>query len=51
VRAVDRDPAKLEQVVRLVKDLCEQPGGADLLPEGFLSVWAPIRAAYERSRT
>jgi hypothetical protein len=48
VRALDRDPAKLDQVARLVDDLRKAPEGRQLLPEGFEEVWEPIWAARER---
>ena len=44
LRTADRDPEKLKQVRRLVEDLCRQPDGATLLPEGFLTIWEPIQA-------
>jgi hypothetical protein len=47
VRALDRDPAKLDQVARLVNDLRKSPEGRQLLPEGFDSVWEPVWAARE----
>ena len=51
VRAVTSDPDKLKQVHNLVRDLCEQPDGYALLPEGFLSIWEPIQLARERMGT
>lgn len=42
VRALDRNPARLDQIGRLVEDLCKTPEGRSLLPEGFEEVWAPI---------
>ncbi|OPZ86204.1 MAG: hypothetical protein BWY76_01055 [bacterium ADurb.Bin429] len=50
VRAAERDPSKLDQVDRLVTDLCAQPDGTSLLPDGFLTVWEPIRAAVREPR-
>ncbi|MBZ5538186.1 MAG: phospholipase D family protein [Acidobacteriia bacterium] len=50
VRALDRDPAKLEQVARLVEDLRKTPEGQGLLPEEFDAVWQPIWTARERLR-
>lgn len=46
VRALDRDPAKLEHIARIVDDLRKTPEGQQLLPETFDSIWAPIQAAY-----
>jgi hypothetical protein len=48
VRALDRNPAKLDQVARLVDDLRKSPEGQQLLPEGFDSLWEPIWAARKR---
>lgn len=45
VRAIDRNPAKLDQIARLVEDLRKTPEGCQLLPEGFDAVWEPIWAA------
>lgn len=45
LRALDRDPQALEQVERLIADLSASDVGSDLLPEGFLDVWQPIRDA------
>lgn len=45
VRALHRNPAQLDQVERLVRDLSATPEGRELLPEGFAAVWAPIWAA------
>jgi len=42
VRALGRDPAKLDQVSRLVDDLKQTPEGQALLPDGFDEVWEPI---------
>jgi hypothetical protein len=48
VRALDRDPAKLDQVARLVNDLRDSTEGQQLLPEGFDAIWEPIWAARKR---
>lgn len=42
MKALDRDPRKLEQIAGLVATLREGPEGEDLLPEGFEGVWQPI---------
>jgi hypothetical protein len=44
VRALDRDPTRLDDVARLVGDL-ERGGALDLLPDGFLEVWPAIAQA------
>ena len=48
VGALDRDPAKLDQIARLMGDLTKTPEGAALLPDGFDLVWKPIWAARQR---
>jgi len=48
MRAICEDPARLERVDQLVDDLLQSEDGAGLLPEGFLEIWEPIRAAYQR---
>jgi hypothetical protein len=48
VRALDRDPARLEHIARLVDDLRAIPETRQLLPDDFDAIWAPIRAAYQR---
>ena len=46
VRALDRDPAKLEHIARIVEDLRKTPAGQQLLPETFDSIWVPIQTAF-----
>lgn len=51
VRALDRDPARLDRVDRLVKELLKSETGRSLLPEGFEELWASIwRARQEMAR-
>lgn len=50
VRALDRNPAQLDRVARVVEDLRKTPEGRDLLPEGFDEVWEPVWAARQRVR-
>jgi hypothetical protein len=45
VRALDRDPARLEQIARLIDDLRAAPESAQLIPDDFDAIWEPIRAA------
>jgi hypothetical protein len=45
VRALDRDPARLEHIARLVDDLRSSPETSQLLPDDFDAIWEPIRAA------
>jgi hypothetical protein len=42
VRALDRDPARLDRVDRLMKELSKSESGRKLLPEGFDELWASI---------
>jgi hypothetical protein len=50
VRTLYRNPAKLDQIARLVEDLRKTQDGMLLLPEGFDEIWKPIWAARERLR-
>jgi hypothetical protein len=50
VRALDRNPASLDQLVRLVEDLRKTSDGDELLPDGFELIWQPLCAARERLR-
>ena len=45
LRALSRDPSRLDEVARLIEDLRRTPEGRELLPEELLTVWAPIWAA------
>lgn len=51
VRALDRNPARLDRVAAVIDDLLKTPEGRDLLPEGFEEVWGPIWAARQGVRT
>lgn len=51
VRALDRNPARLDRVAAVVDDLRKTPEGRNLLPEGFEEVWEPIWAARQGVRT
>jgi hypothetical protein len=42
VRALDRDPERLDRVDRLMKELAKSESGRKLLPEGFEELWASI---------
>lgn len=50
LRALDRSPARLDQVASLVKDLRDAPEGRELLPERFEEIWEPIWSIRERLR-
>ncbi len=42
LKALDRNPARLDELERLVADLRRTPEGAALLPPGFDDIWEPI---------
>lgn len=42
VRAVSRDPARLDHIHRLMQDLAESGRVEDLVPEGLELIWEPI---------
>lgn len=48
LKALDRDPGRLDDVGRLVADLKSTPEGARLLPPGFDEIWTPISRARSR---
>ena len=48
VRALDRDPARLDQIARLLNDLQKTPEGQRLVPEGLETIWEPILSARGR---
>lgn len=48
VRALHRDPSRLDDVARLVEDLKQAGAGARELPVGFDDIWAPIWEARRR---
>jgi hypothetical protein len=48
LRTFDREPAKLAAVGRVVEDLQASEGGAELLPDGWDSIWEPVKAVAER---
>jgi len=47
LRALENNPKKLNQVARLITDICNTPGGRECLPEGFEEIWNPIWAVKE----
>jgi hypothetical protein len=49
LRALDRAPEKIDEAARIIEDLRKTPSGRQLLPEGFDSIWEPIRTIRERS--
>jgi hypothetical protein len=50
LRALARDPQRLDEVARLVDDLGRTTEGQALLPEGFHRVWDPIWTVREARR-
>lgn len=50
VRALARDPAKIDEIGSLMQELMKTPDGRSILPEGWEEVWEPIRAAREAAR-
>ncbi|HEX8703095.1 MAG TPA: phospholipase D family protein [Myxococcaceae bacterium] len=45
IKALDRDPSRLDAIHQVVQDLLATDEGRQLLPEGFLKAWEPIWAA------
>ncbi|MBP8131390.1 MAG: phospholipase D family protein [Candidatus Hydrogenedentes bacterium] len=45
IKALYRNPEKLDRIDRLIQDLQESPESQDLLPEGFEAIWKPIWTA------
>ncbi len=45
VRALDRDPERLEQVAQVILDLRQSKEGTALLPDDLDAIWEPIWAA------
>lgn len=48
VRTLEREPHRLREVDRLVRELRATPAGEKMLPSEFEHVWAPLWEAYER---
>lgn len=51
VRALARDPSKIDEIGSLMSELAKTADGRSILPEGWEEVWEPIRAARESART
>ena len=47
VRTLDREPQRLVEVERLLRELRSTPEGRELLPKNFDEVWSPLWAAYQ----
>jgi hypothetical protein len=50
LRALDRDPKRLDYVQRLVADLRSTEEGRQLLPPEFDAMWTPIWEMRERGQ-
>ncbi len=50
LRALDREPAKLDHIAALISDLRKSPDGRELIPDGFADVWEPVWAARQARR-
>ncbi|MEE9912024.1 MAG: phospholipase D family protein [Deltaproteobacteria bacterium] len=47
LRALERDPEKIDRINALVNDLADSVKGMELLPQGFNDIWPAIRSARE----
>lgn len=47
LHALDREPARIDDFDRVVRELRSAPGGAALLPAELDQIWVPIREAWE----
>lgn len=50
VRALARDPSKIDEIGSLMAEVAKTPEGRSILPEGWDEIWEPIRAAREAVR-
>ncbi len=50
MRALDRDPARLDQIAALIVDLRKTPEGRQLVPDEFDAIWAPIWGVREEQQ-
>jgi hypothetical protein len=42
LRELDREPDKLDEIARLVREVKSSPTGEAIFPEGFAEIWQPI---------
>ncbi len=42
LRALDRHPARIDQIAQVIADLQQTPEGRELVSDEFLSIWQPI---------
>ena len=45
LRSLTKDPRRIDDAARLIKDLSRTPEGRDLLPDGLNEIWEPVWAA------
>jgi hypothetical protein len=50
VRSLERNPNRLDEIDRLIRDLRQQPNAEALFPPGFGQIWEPIWAARQKGR-
>jgi hypothetical protein len=50
LRALDRDPERIDQVAQLIEDLCQTPEGKHLLPPRVEEILSPIRQVRQTQR-
>ncbi len=50
VRALSRDPSRIDDIAGLVNELMRTPEGQDVLPERWAEIWDPIWAARGEAR-
>ena len=50
LRALDRDPEQIDQVVQLVRELARTPEGKELLPPGVETILEPIERVRKQQR-
>lgn len=48
VKALSRNPQKIDNIARLVNELQKTEDGREILPEGFEQIWTPIWEARQR---
>jgi hypothetical protein len=51
VRALARDPGKIDEISSLMDELAKTPDGRSILPEGWNDIWEPIRTARKEIRS
>lgn len=50
VRALARDPSKIDEIGSIMEELAKTPDGRSILPDGWEQVWEPIKSARESLR-